>query len=62
VDITQKLTTSIMQTVAEAKAAEDETKQLPAMVQPKALSAPRKEAPPARASGFADGLDDDVPF
>ena len=38
-----------------------ETKQLPAMAQPKALSAPRKPAPPARASGFSDDLDDDVP-
>ena len=51
-----------MQTVAEAKAAEDETKQLPAMAQPKALSAPRKPAPPAPASGFSDDMDDDVPF
>lgn len=62
VDITHKLTSNIMQTVAEAKAAEDETKQLPAMAQPKALSAPRKPAPPARASAFSDDLDDDVPF
>ncbi len=52
----------ITQNVAEAKAAEDETKQLPAMAQPKALSAPRKPAPPTRASGFSDDRDDDVPF
>ncbi|MEG3087818.1 hypothetical protein [Sphingomonas sp. PB4P5] len=61
VDITHKLTTNIMQTVAEAKAAEDETKQLHSNAQPKALSAPRKEAPPRRAN-FGDELDDDVPF
>jgi hypothetical protein len=41
---------------------EGETKQLPAMAQSKALSAPRKPAPPVRASGFSDDLDDDVPF
>lgn len=58
VDITQKLTTNIMQTVAEAKATEDGTKQLPAAIAPKALSAPRK-APPSMFSG---DLDDDVPF
>jgi hypothetical protein len=61
VDITHKLTTNIMQTVAEAKAAEDETKQLPAVAPPKALSAPRKARavpPPA----FDDDLNDDVPF
>jgi len=61
VDITHKLTTSIMQTVAEAKAAEEETKQLPAPAAPKALSAPRKE-PPATKGGFSEDLDDDVPF
>ncbi|WP_447761265.1 hypothetical protein [Sphingopyxis panaciterrae] len=61
VDITHKLTTNIMQTVAEAKAAEDETKQLPAVAPPKALSAPRRPAalPPPP---FEDDLDDDVPF
>jgi len=59
VDITQKLTSSIMQTVAEAKAAEDETKQLPSVAPPKALSAPRKitQAP----SSFEKDLDD-IPF
>lgn len=63
VDITHKLTTNIMQTVAEAKAAEDETKQLPAMAQPRALSAPRKPTPPPKSGfGFTDDLDDDVPF
>lgn len=60
-DITHKLTTSIMQTVAEAKAAEDETKQLPAVAPAKALSAPRKLAS-SLASPFDSDLDDDVPF
>ena len=63
-DITHKLTTNIMQTVAEAKATEDETRRLPIAAQPKALSAPRKEASPSpsREMGFADDMDDDVPF
>lgn len=60
VDITLKLTTNIMQTVAEAKAAEEETKQLPAAAPPKALSAPCK--PPTPRPPFDDNLDDDVPF
>lgn len=57
-DITHKLTTSIMQTVAEAKVIEDKNKQLPATSAPKALSAPR--AKPAKL--FGDDLDDDIPF
>ena len=64
-EITHKLVTSIMQTVAEAKVAEDETKQLPAMAPAKALTAPRKETPPARTArpaAFDDDLNDDVPF
>jgi hypothetical protein len=59
-DITQKLTSSIMQTVAEAKAAEDEAKLLPSPTPLKALSAPRRPTV-AKASPFAD-LDDDIPF
>lgn len=63
VDITHKLTTNIMQIVAEAKAAEDETKQILTAAAPKALSPPRKETPPPPArGGFSDDLDDDVPF
>ncbi len=58
-DITHKLTTNIMQTVAEAKVAEDETRQLPSATPLKALSAPRKPAP---AQGFSADLDDDIPF
>lgn len=58
VDITQKLTTSIMQTVAEAKAEEDKSKRLSAAAAPKALSAPRRDA----TAKLADDLDDEVPF
>lgn len=61
-DITHKLTTSIMQTVAEAKDAEGETRQLPSATPLKALSAPRKPSPARRPPGFSDDLDDDVPF
>ncbi|WP_311271195.1 hypothetical protein [Sphingobium sp. WCS2017Hpa-17] len=42
------------------KAAEDETKQLPAASAPKALSAPRES--PTPQPPFDDDLDDDVPF
>jgi len=62
VDITQKLTTQIMQTIADAKVAEDETRQLPAAIPAKALSAPRKEVPKPSASAFGADLSDDVPF
>ena len=51
-----------MQTVAEAKAAEDETRQLPSATPLKALSAPRKPTPERAASGFDSDLEDDVPF
>lgn len=64
VDITHKLTTNIMQTVADAKVAEDETRQLPTTAPLKALSAPRKPAPvPTKSlSDFVSDLDDHVPF
>lgn len=58
-EIANKLIHNVMQTVAEAKAAEDETRQLPPTATPKALSPPRQTPPPAFAS---DDLDDDVPF
>lgn len=65
-ELAPKLITNIMQTVAEAKAAENETWQLPPVAPPEALSAPRAPKPePQRAEhagGFADDLDDDVPF
>jgi len=60
VDITHKLTTNIMQTVAEAKAAEEETKQIPAAAPPKALSPPCET--PSPRPPFDDDLDDDLPF
>jgi hypothetical protein len=61
IDIVQKLTTNIMQVVADAKAAEDEIRQLPAQAAPKALMPPRKPASP-RPAAFDSDLDDDVPF
>ena len=62
-ELAPKLITNIMQTVAEAKVAETETRQLPPAAPPKALSAPRTPEPePQRRGGFADDLDDDVPF
>jgi hypothetical protein len=67
-EITTKLLTSVMQVVAEAKVAEDETRQLPPVAPPKALSPPRKEPPSdsphtARPQpAFDSDLDDDIPF
>jgi len=61
-DITHKLTTNIMQTVAEAKVAEDETRQISSAPPLKALSAPRKSAPTRGSSGLDSNFDDDIPF
>lgn len=62
-ELAPKLINNIMQTVAEAKAAENETRASLPSAPPKALSAPRVPEPvPAPAKGFADDLDDDVPF
>lgn len=63
-DIANKLVTNILQTVGEAKAADDETRQLPPAEVPKALSPPRKAIPnhTQMASAFDSDLDDDVPF
>ena len=68
-ELAPKLITNIMQTVAESKAAENETRQLPPAAPPKALSAPRAPEPEPQKTGgfgsgggFADDLDDDVPF
>lgn len=68
-ELAPKLITNIMQTVAESKAAEDETRQLSPVAPPKALSPPRAPEPEPRKTGgfgsgggFADDLDDDVPF
>ena len=62
-ELAPKLITNIMQTVAEAKAAENETRALLPPAPPKALSAPRAPEPEQlRVGGFGDDLDDDVPF
>jgi hypothetical protein len=52
VDVAHKLITNVMQTVAEAQAVEQETRQLPSSNNPKALSPPRAEKE----------LDDSIPF
>ena len=60
-----KLTTNIVQEVADMKGAEDETRQLPPIAAPKALSPPRVERPKPASGGFgnyAADLDEDVPF
>jgi hypothetical protein len=60
-----KLLNNIIQAVGEAKAAEDEARQLIAPTPMKALSAPRAEpaprSPPVREEFSAD-LDDEIPF
>lgn len=62
-EVVQKLTSTIMQVVADAKVAEDETRKLPPVAKPMTLSPPRKE-PPAKRSEARGGydLDDDIPF
>lgn len=59
-DIANKLISNMMQTVAEAKAEEDATKQLAAPEPIRALSAPRMEKP--KQSSWDSDLDDEVPF
>ncbi|KQY92207.1 hypothetical protein ASD21_12310 [Caulobacter sp. Root1455] len=54
-----KLVTNILSTVAEAKAAEDEQRQLPPHAPPVMLSAPR---PTPRREEFSADLDDEIPF
>jgi hypothetical protein len=60
-EVAGRLVTNVMQVVAEAKLAEDETRQLPPVAPPKALSAPRVEKPRPQPA-FDSDLDDDVPF
>jgi len=68
VEIANRLVTNVMQVVAEAKAAEEETRQLPPVMPPKALSPPRRALPPEPPRStrpqpsFDTDLDDDVPF
>jgi hypothetical protein len=64
VDVAHKLISNIMQTVAEAKSAEQETRQLTPTAPTKALSPPRtKEPVPVPTFGrVADIIDDNIPF
>jgi hypothetical protein len=58
-EVANRLITNVMQTVAEAKSAEQETRQLAPTAPPKALSPPRaEEAVPVRTNI----IDDDIPF
>ncbi len=58
-EIVHKLTTNVMEVVAEAKAAEDEARRLAPSAPPLQLSAPRKAI--SQSSNY-DDLDDDIPF
>lgn len=66
VDVAMKLVNNVMQVIGEAKAAEDEHRQLLAPTEMKALSAPRTETPgpirAARRESFSADLDDEIPF
>lgn len=57
-EMVTKLTTNVLQEVAEAKVADDEARQLPPQRKPIQLSAPRREVPTTNY----DELDDDIPF
>lgn len=63
-EVASKLINNIMLTVAEAKASEQETRQLVPMAPPKALSPPRSTPSPDRVSRASSNfdLDDDLPF
>lgn len=62
-EIVQKLTTTVMQIVAEAKATEEEFRKLPSIEPFKALSPPQKVQPKRNASSKPNfDLDDDIPF
>jgi hypothetical protein len=56
-EVANRLITQVMQTVAEARAAEQEARQLAPMEAPKALSAPRSLLQSAPGE-----IDDDIPF
>ncbi|UES37521.1 hypothetical protein [Roseibium aggregatum] len=60
-DVVTKLVTNINQTVAEAKAVEDETRQLPVEQEPFALTPPKTPKPKPQ-SGFGGPVDDEIPF
>lgn len=58
-EMVHKLTANVLEIVAEAKAAENENRQLAPTAPPMQLSAPRRQI---RASNTYDDLDDDIPF
>lgn len=66
-DIAYKLITNVMHEVAEAKAADDETRQLPSSIAPAMLLPPRAPEAPRRRKAQQPafepgGMDDDIPF
>jgi hypothetical protein len=61
-EVANRLITQVMQTVAEARAAEQETRQLAPIEAPKALSAPRPHQAPRRLQGSLSEIDGDIPF
>jgi hypothetical protein len=63
-EVVNKLINNVMQTVAEAKSAEQETRQLAPVAPPKALSPPRieKSAPSAPCPRPTGIIDDEIPF
>lgn len=65
-EVVMKLVNNVILAVAEAKAAEDEARQVAVPVRMKALSAPRQEPPPKLAAParetFTADLDDEIPF
>jgi hypothetical protein len=60
-EVANKLITYVMQVVAEAKSAEQETRQLAPTTLPKALSPPRAKEPVPSSGRRADVIDD-IPF
>jgi len=60
-EVVNRLTHQVLQAVGEAKAAEDENRQLPPLSAPAALLPPRKEEAETKG-GFSQNLDDEIPF
>jgi len=61
-EITSRLVTNVMQSVAKARAEEQEKKQLAPPTEFKALSPPRKASTEPRRQSANYDLDDDIPF
>lgn len=59
-DVVTKLTNNVLQAVGEAKAVDDENRQLPPVQGPAALLPPRKNPKPRET--VSDDLDDEIPF